>query len=81
MNGEINVLNFATMYRRNNNYKKVQDIYEEILEPLKDMGILCVVRQTNKMMFLDYPNEVFKINPSRFDRDNPNIRRLDLSNK
>ena len=81
MNGEINVLNFATMYRRNNNYKKVQDIYEEILEPLKDMGILCVVRQTNKMMFLDYPNEVFKINPSRFDRDNPKIRRLDLSNK
>ena len=81
MNGEINVLNFATMYRRNNNYKKVQDIYEEILQPLKDMGILCVVRQTNKMMFLDYPNEVFRINPSRFDRDNPKIRRLDLSNK
>lgn len=81
MNGEINVLNFATMYRRNNNYKKVQDIYEEILEPLKDMGIIYVVRQTKKMMFLDYPNEVFRINPSRFDRDNPKIRRLDLSNK
>ena len=61
MNGEINVLNFATMYRRNNNYKKVQDIYEEILEPLKDMGIIYVVRQTKKMMFLDYPNEVFRI--------------------
>ena len=69
------------MYRRNNNYKKVQDIYEEILEPLKDMGIIYVVRQTKKMMFLDYPNEVFRINPSRFDRDNPKIRRLDLSNK
>ena len=81
MNGEINVLNFATMYRRNNNYKKVQDIYEEILEPLKDMGIIYVVRQTKKMMFLDYPNEVFRINPSRFDKDNPKIRRLDLSNK
>lgn len=81
MNGEINVLNFATMYRRNNNYKKVQDIYEESLQPLKDMGIIYVVRQTKKMMFLDYPNEVFKINPSRFDRNNPKIRRLDLCNK
>ena len=45
------------------------------------MGIIYVVRQTKKMMFLDYPNEVFKINPSRFDRNNPKIRRLDLSNK
>lgn len=81
MNGEINVLSFVSMYRRNNNFKRVRDIYEEIIVPLYDKGILEVVRSTNKCMFDEYYNEVFRINPNKFDKNNPKIKRLNLDNK
>lgn len=81
MNGEINVLTFASAYRRNNTFKTVMEIYKECIQPLLDKGILEVVRLTGKNMFLDYSNEVLRINPRNYDRDNAKIRRLDLSNK
>ena len=78
MNGEKNVLTFTSLYRRDNGYKKVRDIYLQILLPLIDKGIIEVVRTTNKEMFSGYNNEVFRINTSRFDIDNPKIKRLNL---
>ena len=81
MNGEINVLTFASIYRRNNTFKSVIEIYEECIQPLLDKGILEVVRLTGKNMFLDFPNEVLRINPKNYDKDNAKIRRLNLSNK
>ena len=80
MNGEKNVLTFTSLYRRDNGYKKVRDIYLQILLPLIDKGIIEVVRTTNKEMFSGYNNEVFRINTSRFDVDNPKIKRLNLRN-
>lgn len=81
MNDEVNVLNFATTYKRFNDHKPVRQIYEEMIVPLKDKGVLEVVRNTNKMMFDNNPNEVLRINPSKFDKTNPKIRRLNLDNK
>ena len=81
MKGDINVLTFSSLYRRDNDYMKVREIYLQVLRPLIDKGILQVLRLTNKDMFYGYRNEVLRINPNRFDRDNPKIRRLDLSNK
>ena len=81
MKGDINVLTFSSLYRRDNDYMKVREIYLQVLRPLIDKGILQVVRLTNKDMFYGYRNEVLRINPNRFDRDNPKIRRLDLNNK
>lgn len=81
MNGEVNVLNFATTYRRFNDFKSVRQIYEEMIVPLKEKGVLEVIRNTNKMMFDDTFNEVLRINPNRYDRDNLKIKRLNLDNK
>lgn len=81
MNDEVNVLNFATTYKRFNDHKPIRQIYEEMIVPLKDKGVLEVVRNTNKMMFDNNPNEVLRINPSKFDKTNPKIRRLNLDNK
>ena len=78
MKGDKNVLTFSSLYRRDNGYKKVIDIYMQVIRPLIDKGILEVVRTTGKDMFLGYRNEVFRINPMRYDRDNPKIKRLDI---
>lgn len=81
MRGEKNVLTFSSLYRRDNGYKKVYDIYLQVIRPLIDKGILEVVRTTNKEMFMGYRNEVFRINPLKYDRDNPKIRRLNIYDK
>ena len=78
MKGDKNVLTFSSLYRRDNGYKKVIDIYMQVIRPLIDKGILEVVRTTGKDMFFGYRNEVFRINPMRYDRDNPKIKRLDI---
>ena len=78
MNGDINVLTFATLYRANNGFKKVKDIYEEVLRPLIEKEILIITRTTQKYMFDEYRNEVLKINPTRYDSDNPQIKRLKI---
>ena len=78
MNGEINVLNFATLYRDKNGFKKVKEIYEEVLRPLIEKDILLVTRTTKKHMFDSFDNEVLKINPKKYDGDNPKIRCLKL---
>ena len=81
MNGEINVLNYATMFKRFNDYKKVKEIYEEMICPLIDKDILYVERKTSKVMFDDFDNEVLKLNKSKFDTSSPKIKRLSLQNK
>ena len=78
MKGEKNVLTFTSLYRRDNGYKRVRDVYLQILLPLIDKKIIEIVRTTNKEMFSGYNNEVFRINTNRFDVDNPKIKRLNL---
>lgn len=81
MNDDINVLNFATMYNRFNDKKKVKEIYEECIIPLVDKGILMLDRTTSKNMFDNNKNEVYKFSNKAFDKESPKIRRLNLNNK
>lgn len=81
MNDEINVLNFATMYNRFNDKKKIKEIYEECIIPLIDKGILVLDRTTSKNMFDNKRNEVYKFSDKAFDKESPKIRRLNLNNK
>ncbi len=81
MNDDINVLNFATMYRRFNDFKSVRQIYEEMILPLIDNGVLMVNGTSRKVMFDGYYNEILRINPTRYDRNSSKIKRLNLSNK
>ncbi len=34
-----------------------------------------------KYMFKDFPNEVLRINPIKYEKNNPKIKRLNLNNK
>ena len=81
MNDDINVLNFATTYKRFNDFKSVHQIYDEMILPLIDKNVLEIVRTTNKYMFKDFPNEVLRINPIKYEKNNPKIKRLNLNNK
>jgi Fic family protein len=81
MNDDMNALNFMTMFRRFNDSKKPEEIYAEMLDSLIEKGILVIDRETNKPMFRDVPNQEFHLNESRFDKDSPKIKRLNLQNK
>jgi hypothetical protein len=81
MNDDMNALNFMTMFRRFNDSKKPEEIYAEMLDPLIEKGILVIDRETNKPMFRDVPNQEFHLNDSKFDKDSPKIKRLNLQNK
>ena len=81
MNDEINVLNFVTNYKRFNDFKSVQQIYDEMILPLIDKNVLEIVRTTNKYMFKNFSNEVLRINPIKYEKNNLKIKRLNLDNK
>ena len=57
------------------------DATEEEILPLIDKNVLEIVRTTNKYMFKDFPNEVLRINPIKYEKNNPKIKRLNLNNK
>jgi Fic family protein len=76
MNGEITVSDFATTYNRFNGKRHNQYIYENMIDPLIQKGILKVVRTTNKNMFGDCKNEVIAINSDLLDIDPKDINRL-----
>lgn len=81
MNGEINVLNFVSMYHRFNDHNSVKDIYAQMIDPLIQKGIIEVYRTTSKQMFDGFPNEVLRLNPRSYDQSSPKIKRLNLTNK
>lgn len=61
MGSDINLANFALMYNRYNDKRKVSDIYKEMIEPLVDNGILQVTRYTKKKLG-DINNMEFVLN-------------------
>ena len=72
------VCDFATFFNYHNDRKRVQEIYETMLLPLIDKGILEVTRTTHTNMFGNTPNEVLKLNKSKIDDDPQKIKRLIL---
>ena len=49
--------------------------------PLIDKNVLEIVRTTNKYMFKNFSNEVLRINPIKYEKNNLKIKRLNLDNK
>jgi len=76
MNGLISVCDFSTIYNRFHDKRSNKYIYENMIDPLIQKGILKVVRTSNKMMFNDYPNEILEINSDYLDFDKSKIKRL-----
>mgnify|MGYP001853213646 CR=1 FL=1 len=77
LNGLKTVLDFTNLYNRFNDKKNVKEIYETMIVPLLDKGVLDVVRTTNKNMFNDNSNVVLELrNVDQIDRDK--VKRLVL---
>ncbi|MBR6821356.1 MAG: Fic family protein [Bacilli bacterium] len=79
MNGNMTVLDFAALYNRFNDKKKVKEIFETMLLPMIENGSLVVERETNKDMFQGERNLVLSLNKKRIDEmDTSKITRIGI---
>ena len=79
MNGNMTVLDFAALYNRFNDKKKVREIFETMLLPMIENGSLVVERATKKDMFDSEKNLVLSLNRKRIDEmDTSKITRIGL---
>ena len=77
MKGCKTVLDFANIYNRFNDKKKVKEVSETMIVPLLDKKVLDVERQTKKNMFDDNNNLVLKLrNKNEISKDK--VKRLVL---
>lgn len=76
MNGLISACGFIDTYNRFHEKKKPRFIYETMLDPLIQKGVLQIERTTKHHMFDNYANEILKINPELLEFDKSKIRRL-----
>lgn len=72
----LTVCDFATFYNRRNDKKKVQTIYQEMLEPLLDKKVLIKVRDTQRKEFNNNKNFVYELNKQYIDNDPKMIKRF-----
>ena len=79
MNGNMTVLDFAALYNRFNDKKKVREIFETMLLPMIENGSLVIDRETNKEMFQGEKNLVLSLNRKRIDEfDTSKISRITI---
>jgi len=76
MNGFLTASDYVSTYNRFHDKKRAREIYETMLDPLIQKGILNVQRTTSSCMFDNVPNEVLEFNPHVLDYDKNQIRRL-----
>ncbi len=77
LNGLKTVLDFTNLYNKFNDKKSVKEIYETMIVPLLDKGVLDIDRKTKKNMFSDSSNVVLKLrNKDEIDREK--VKRLIL---
>ena len=77
MKGSKTVLDFANMYNRFNDKKRVKEIYDTMIVPLLDKQVLDIVRTTKKNMFDDNSNLVLDLrNKEEISKDK--VKRLVL---
>lgn len=70
MNGLLTLCDFTNIYNRYNEKKPAKTIYQEMIEPLLDRGVLLKKRETNKMYSNEDYNFIINFNPKYID-DNP----------
>lgn len=78
MKGLLTAKDFMAFYNNHNDKKKSIEIYNTMLEPLLDKGVITKVRDTNNYFNSSEQNFVFELNKSRFENDPEKIKRLKL---
>lgn len=74
MNGLKSVNDFANFYNRYNDKLKNKKIYEEMILPLINKKVILSERETNKNMFGNNKNIIFKINDDLLDKNKIKIK-------
>ena len=72
------VNDFAAFYNRFNDKRKTRQIFDDLLVPLMDKGIIEHVRNTNSNMFENTSNFVYALNRHFIDDDPDKIKRLKI---
>jgi hypothetical protein len=77
MKGNLTYLDFGSFYNSQNNEKKnFKDIYEEMLVPLLDKGVIIEGNKTSKTTPNGRENHFFEVNDKLYDKASPKIKRL-----
>ena len=77
MNGSKTLADFGVIYNRFNDKKTTNEIYAEMIEPLIDMEIFKVIRQTKRVIG-NIPNVELELNPTFFENDEKHLSRIKL---
>ena len=78
MKGLLTVKDFITFYNKHNDKKKAYDIYNNMIIPLIDKGIIIKDRDTNANIYSNQKNFTFKLNEYRYENDPQKIKKLKL---
>lgn len=76
MKCSLTISDFAATYNRFNPKRKVKDIYDNILMPLIEKGIITPTNYTKHMITPDMPNMFLEFNPDVMNYDHDKILRL-----
>ena len=78
MNGLLTAKDFITFYNNHNDKKKINDIYNNMLVPLLDKGIILKVKDTSTFLNPNEKNFVFELNKSKFEYNKDKIKTLKI---
>ena len=77
MNGSKTLADLGVTYNRFNDKKTTNEIYAEMIEPLIDMEIFKVIRQTKRIIG-NIPNVELELNPTFSENDKSHLSRIKL---
>ena len=78
MKGLLTAKDFITFYNNHNDNKKGIEIYNTMLEPLLDKGIIIKGRNTDSFINSKEQNFIFELNKSKFENNPQKIKRLKI---
>ena len=78
MNGLLTVKDFITFYNNHNDKKRANEIYNDMLVPLLDKGIIIKERDTSTYISPNQKNFVFKLNSHMYENNPEKIKKLIL---
>lgn len=78
MNCQITYADFARFYNSQNERKKLSEIFDTMILPLIDKGVIVPTAPTSKCYRDGFQNAFFELNPSMYEIDPAKIKRIKL---
>lgn len=78
MNSQITYADFARFYNSQNEHKKLPEIFDTMISPLIDKGVIIPTRETSRSYKSGLQNSFFELNPSMYEIDPVKIKRIHM---